>query len=167
MTFVDFRWVPPVIFRGAFGLKYRGWPVRVGSSQKYKQQNTVFHTFASYFLTKPVELRFLSFLTFRFKLEAPTFGMGQIRSKSIILLETSNEKLEKTSRIDKSVKTIVFYDEKLKHVVFGRFRGALRLNDDKCLKTQHFLNISVQKPWSFELGKNDPRKVVELPFQRA
>ena len=42
--------------------------------------------------------------------------------------------------------------------MLGQFRGALCLNDEKSLKTRHFLNISVHKLWSFELEKLGPQK---------
>ncbi len=59
---------------------------------------------------------------------------------------------------DEFVKTIVFYDENLKHLICCQFRGALCLKIMKSSKTRNFLNISVQKLWSFELEKGDRKK---------
>ena len=64
---------------------------------------------------------------------------------------------------DEFVKTIVFYDENQKHLICCQFHGALCLKIMKSSKTRNFLNISVQKLWSFELEKGDRNKVVELP----
>ena len=70
--FCWFAMCPVTPFSWSLRFKVSRWAVRAESSHEWKQQNTVFHTFASWFLTKRVEHRFLKTCYFCFKFEAPT-----------------------------------------------------------------------------------------------